>query len=303
MKVLKSTFAHFVADDCMTLAASLAYYTVFALPPLLYLLLTILTHSMSLAYDEGQAKAEARELIEEQAGELIGNQEAAEEISAILENNQRQQGVWWKTLISLAAVVFGATGVVAAIQASLNRVWQVQPDPDRNSAKIFLVKRVMSLAMILGIGFLMLVSMVVSTALTAAGSEIGARLGIEQTMVTIVNYSVVFLVTAAVFAALFKFMPDAQIGWRDVAVGVVVTALLFLLGRYLLGLYFSYTDPGARLSSAAASLAVLLVWIYYSAMIFLLGAEFTQAWATQYGRGIRPESGAVLVKQEIVRGP
>lgn len=301
MKVLKATFANFIADDCTTLAASLAYYTVFALPPLLYLLLTILTYSLSLAHEDGHARQEARELIEQQAGDLIGNQEAADEIAAILENNQQQRGVWWKTLISLVAIVFGATGVVAALQAALNRVWRVQPDPDRSGAKVFLAKRLTSLMMILGVGLLMLASMVLSTVMATAGAEVGDWLGIEQALVTTANYAVVFLATVVVFAALFKFMPDVQIGWRDVAVGAFVTALLFLLGRYLLGLYFAYADPAAQLSSAAASLAVLLVWVYYSAMIFLLGAEFTRSWSTHRGSGIRPESGAVSVERKIVR--
>ncbi|WP_182868257.1 YihY/virulence factor BrkB family protein [Rhodopirellula sp. JC639] len=302
MKLLKTTFTQFSTDNCTTLAAALAYYTVFALPPLLYLLLTIVTYSMTVAYDADVAREKAQRLIENQAGQLIGNEAAADEITTILEENRQQGGVWWKSLVSLAGILFGATGLVAAVQASLNLVWRVQPDPDQGGVKSFVVKRVLSLGMILGLGFLLLVSMVVSTVLAAVGSQIGQWVGLEETVVAFLNYAVIFVVTMVIFAAMFKFMPDAEIGWRDVAVGAFVTAGLFSLGRYGLGIYFENADPAARLGSAAASLAVLLVWVYYSSMIFLLGAEFTQAWATVYGRGLEPEEGAVRVERRLVSG-
>ncbi|QEF98938.1 hypothetical protein Mal15_29960 [Stieleria maiorica] len=300
MKLLKNTFTQFSKDNCTTLAAALAYYTVFALPPLLYLLLTVVTYSMTLAYDADVAREKARELIENQSGQLIGNHAAADEITSILENNQQQGGVWWKSLVSLGGILFGATGLVAAVQASLNLVWRVQPDPEQGGVKSFVVKRILSLGMILGLGFLLLVSMIVSTVLAAVGSQIGHWIGLEETVVSALNYGVIFVVTMVIFAAMFKFMPDAEIAWRDVAVGAFVTAALFSLGRYGLGIYFENVDPAARLGSAAASLAVLLVWVYYSSMIFLLGAEFTQAWATVYGRGLEPEEGAVRVERRLV---
>ncbi len=301
MKFLKSTFTAFVADDCSTLAASLAYYTIFALPPLLYLLLTIVSWGMSLANDSGDADQEAEALIESYAGNLLGNESAADEIAKIMQHNQRQGGVWWKSLISLFGIIFGATGVVAAVQSSLNRVWRVQPNPDEGGIKRFFVKRLLSFAMILGLGFLLLVSLVFSAALTAIGSRVGETIGFEQTSVAIVNYIVMFLLTWIVFAALFRYMPDAEIGWKDVAVGSLVTSVLFSLGRWGMSLYFSTANPAAQLSSAAASLVVLLVWIYYSSMIFLYGAEFTKVWAERYGRGVRPQPGAVRYEQRVIK--
>ena len=301
MNVLKTAISRFSTDGCSTLAAALAYYTIFALPPLLYLLLTIVTYGMSIAYDADRANEKAHDLITNQAGELIGNEAAAGEITKMLERNQQQGGVWWKTVISLAGIMFGATGVVAAIQVSLNRVWRVEPDPESGSVKTFLVKRVLSFTMILGLGFLLLVSMVISTVLATLGSQVGVWIGMEGTIVEALNYSVTFLVTLVVFASLLKFMPDAKIAWRDVWIGALVTAVLFSVGRFAMGLYFSNADPGAQLGNAAASLAVLLVWVYYSSMIVLLGAEFTQAWASEHGRSIQPEKGAVKVERKIVR--
>ncbi|NND96112.1 MAG: YihY/virulence factor BrkB family protein [Pirellulaceae bacterium] len=301
MSVLKTTFSRFSTDDCSTMAAALAYYTIFALPPLLYLLLTIVSYAMTLTYGAELADEKARTLIQEQAGQLIGNEAAADEITTILQENTDAGGVWWKSAISLIAIIFGATGVVAAVQAALNRVWRVQPDPEAGGVKNFLVKRTLSFALIIGLGFLLVVSMVVSTVLTAVGSQVGGWIGLEETFVTVMNYVVVFLVTLVVFASMLKFMPDAEISWKDVWIGALVTAILFFVGRYAMAVYFSNTNPGAQLGSAAASLAVLLVWVYYSSMIFLFGAEFTQAWATEYGRGIQPEEGAVRIERKIVR--
>ena len=303
MRLLKSTFSAFIADDCTSMAAALAYYTIFALPPMLYLLLTILTFGLSVTYKSDQAEDKAKQVLNSQASELIGNDSAAQEISSILEKNRNQGGLWWKTLISFVAILFGATGVMAAIQSSLNRVWHVQPDPEANSIRDFLTKRILSLGMILGLGFLLLVSLVVSAILTSLGSQLGSWIGMEDWSVAIINYAISFVVTLFMFAALFKFMPDAAIGWKEVVVGAGITTVLFFVGRYVLGLYLSYSDPASQLGSAAASLAVLLVWIYYSSMVFLLGAEFTQAWAKVYGQHILPEKGAVRVEQNIVREP
>ncbi len=193
------------------MAAALAYYTIFALPPLLYLLLTFVTFCMTLAYEADEANAKARDLIATQAGQMIGNDSAADEISNILERNQNQSGAWWKTIISVLGILFGATGVVVAVQSSLNRVWGVQPDPKTRGIRNFLFKRMLSFAMIIGLGFLLLVSMVLSTILAALGSQVGQWVGLEETMVVAVNYLVVFLATLVIFAALLKFMPDAQI--------------------------------------------------------------------------------------------
>ncbi|QDV57138.1 hypothetical protein Mal33_31390 [Rosistilla oblonga] len=300
-KVIKKTFTGFVDDQCTTLSAALAYYTIFALPPVLYLLLTVLVFGFSLAYTDGEAETEARMLLEDQAAQLLGNEAATEQITSILQRESDAGGHWWKTLLSFAGILVGATGVVGAIQSSLNRVWSVRPDPARSSMKTVVVKRLLSLAMILGLGFLLLVSLVVSTILSAIGARLSSVFGMDEVFARGINDGVQFVVTFVIFAAVFKFMPDAKVLWRDVAVGAFITTLLFLAGRFGLQWYLSNSDPGAQLGSAAASLVVILVWVYYSSMIFLLGAEATQAFASVYGGGIQPDRHAVRVVESIQR--
>ncbi len=298
MKLLKTVFTRFAGDDCPTMAAALAYYTIFALPPMLYLLLTTMTYGLSIGYDANRANEKAQDFIATQSGELIGNDSVAVEIASILERNQTEGGVWWKSVISVIGMLFGATGAVAAVQTSLNRVWQVEPDKAAGGVRNFIFKRILSFSMILGLGFLLLVSMVVSTALAVAGSQIGSWLGLKEAVVAGINYAVIFCVTLVVFAALFKFMPDAKTTWKDTLLGSIVTAVLFLVGRLAMEFYFAHASPGAQLGNAATSLAVLLIWIYYTSMIVLLGAEFTRALASEHGHEIQPEPGAVKVAQK-----
>lgn len=303
MKFLRQTFAAFSKNRCSTLAAALAYYTAFALPPLLYLVMMLLTFGLSVAYDGEQASERAERLLQNQAAQLIGNPSAASQIEAILDNAQATGGKWWKTLVSFIGIVVGATGVVAALQDAMNQVWEVKRDPESTGIKDLVSKRILSFAMILGLGFLLLVSLVVSSLLAAVGEQIGHWAGISQNVAIVADFVVQAVVVFSAFAAIFKFMPDAQTDWRDVAVGAAVTTVLFVVGRFAMQLYFSVSNPGAQLGSAAASLAVLLVWVYYTAMIVLLGAEVTQVFAVRYGRGIRPESRAVRVVEKIVREP
>ena len=301
MSFIKQIISEFSNDRCTTLAAALAYYTTFALPPLLYLLLTILSFGLSVAYKDEEADQKAHKVIEQQAAQLLGNEAASDEISKILEQDQQAGGKWWKTLISFVGILIGATGVVAALQDSLNRVWGVKPDPETTGIKDVIIKRLLSFAMILGLGFVLLVSLVVSSALSAAGEQLGSLIGLESFTANVVNHVVQAAVIMIVFGAIFKFMPDAEIQWRDVIIGAAVTTLLFLAGQFIIQLYFSYSDPGAQLGSAAASLAVILVWVYYSGIILLLGAEVTQVYASRYGTGIVPEKHAVRVVEAVQR--
>lgn len=301
MDFLKQTFAEFSKNQCSTLAAALAFYTAFALPPLLYLLLTILTFGMSVMYDSEQAAAKAKNMLKSQAAQMIGNPSVSESIAAIVEKNQQDSGKWWKTLLSFAGILVGATGVVAALQTALNQVWEVQRDPEEASIINTVFKRLLSFGMILGLGFLLLVSLVVSSILAGIGDQVSSIIGFSGTIASLIDYAVQAVVVLLIIASIFKFMPDAEVKWQDVFVGAAITTVLFLVGRFVMQLYFSYSSPGAQLGSAAASLAVILVWVYYTAMIMLLGAEVTQVYAVRYGDGIQPEKGAVRVVREIKR--
>ena len=300
ISAFKEAAWQFSSDRCSTLAAGIAYYTVFSLPPLLFVLLMTLTVGLQVFTDGQKAEQRAHVLIQAQASQMLGNDAAEDEIGKILKASGSQEGLGWKAVLGLAGVLFGATGVVVSLQDSLNRVWGIKADPKANGIKTFLWKRILSLGMILGLGFVLLVSFLITTMLKAATEAISSRLGIDASAALWINLAVTFLIVTVVFAAIFRFMPDARIAWRDVIIGAIVTSLLFALGRFALSWYLSFSDPGQQLGSAAASLVVILVWVYYSSMIVLFGAEFTQAWSRQSGRELVPEKGAVRFTEQVI---
>ncbi len=281
---LREVVNEFFADRCTTLAAALAYYTAFALPPLLYLLVNILTFGLSVGYDTARAEIEAQQVIEQHAAQMIGNQSASDEISQILEHNKTTRGKWWKTLLSFIGIFVGATGVVAALQDALNQVWDVVPDPNRPFLKHLIGKRILSLGMILGLGFVLLVSLIVSSLLATAGEQIGSIIGIKGGVASAINYAVQAIVVYIIFCAIFKIMPDVRVYWRDVFAGAGLTTLLFFIGQFAMQTYFHFSHPGSQFGAAAASFAVILAWVYYSAIILLIGAEATQVYAVRHGR-------------------
>jgi len=201
-------------------------------------------------------------------------------------------GSGFRLILSIGGLLFGATGAFVSLQTALNRAWEVEPDPKSGGIRNFITKRLFSLGMVLGIAFLLLVSLAVTAALSAVGGALFGGLG--KMFGEILNFLLTFAVITLLFGAMFKVLPDAKIGWRDVWVGAIATALLFVIGKTLIGLYIGQSDPGSTFG-AAGSLAVLLVWIYYAAVILLLGAEFTQAWMKMHGRTIEPEAGAVRI--------
>jgi membrane protein len=289
LTLLEDSGKDFIDDDCPTQAAALSYYTTFSLPPLLVLILLLLRAVVDPRDVQGQ--------IETQMGSLMGPT-ATEQIRTILRQiHEPGSGGLLPTVLSIGALIFGATAAFGQLQAALNRAWGVAPDPQKGGLKAFFMKRLFSFGMILSVAFLLLVSLVLSAALSAFGGALGGMLpaGVSATLLQVVNQVISFVVIAALFAAMFKVLPDARVAWRDVWVGGGVTALLFVAGKFLIGLYLGRSNPGEAFG-AAASLAVMLLWIYYSSMILLYGAEFTQTWAERRGRGIVPERGAVRVR-------
>ena len=277
----------FVEDGCPTMAASLSYYTVLSLPPVLVLVLLILGAVMD--------PEDVRGALEEQIRTVMGPV-GADEVRKVIRNAERPgAGRPLASLLGIGALVFGATGAFAQLQAALNRAWEVEPDPAQGGIRNFVRKRLLSFGMILAIGFLLLVSLLLSAALSAVGGLVAGRMaGFSGTFLQLMNSVVSFLVITLLFAAIYKILPDARIAWRDTWVGAAATTLLFVLGKYFLGLYLGRSSPGDAYG-AAGSLAVLLVWIYYSSMILLFGAELTQRWAESHGTAIVPEKGAVRV--------
>jgi membrane protein len=298
--ILKRTVIDFIEDDCPTMAAALAYYTVLSLPPLLMMVIAI------AGFFPGTDKVQAA--IQQQFTQMMG-QGAAEQAGTMVARTSVNGGGaglmgLGSTALGVAVLIFGATTAFAQLQAALNRAWEVQPDPEQGGLKNFLVKRVLSFGMILGLAFLSLVSLVVSAALAAAGSRIEAFLPewISGNMLQAINAGFSFLITAILFAAIFKYLPDARLGWRQVAIGALYTTVLFSAGRFLIAYYLGASDI-AGAYGAAGSLILILVWVYYSSMIVLLGAEFTQAWATAHGAEIEPEQGAIRIGEQQPRRP
>jgi membrane protein len=294
VQLLKDTFKGFSEDDCPTMAAALSYYTVFSLPPLLVLLLTILGAVMDPQDIQGNIEAQMRSAM---------GPAGAQQVRTILANADRPgAGGALPTILSVLALLLGATGVFGQLQAALNKAWGVAPDPEKGGIKNMLLKRVFGIGMVLGLAFILLVSLVISAMLSAFGEELGRFLpsGLSAPVLEAINFAGSLAVIAFLFGALFKVLPDAEISWRDVTVGAVVTALLFVAGKFALGLYLGRSNPGEAFGAAGA-LALMLVWIYYSSMIVLLGAEFTQVWAERHGSGIVPEKGAVRVVRETKR--
>lgn len=297
--LLKETVREFMDDGAMRVAAALSYYTVFALPPLLVLLMTIAGAIWDPADVHGSIEAQIRA--------LLGPQGAAGVREMLANANAPGAGGLLPTLVSIVALLFGATGAFIQLQSALNTTWDVAPDPSVGGLRNFLRKRVLSLGLVLGVGFLMLVSLALSALLTAFGDRIGSYLpdGLSGAVLQVLQFVLSLVVVICLFAAMFRYLPDAVIQWRDVWVGAAATGALFVVGKFLIGLYIGQSDPGSAYG-AAGSLAVILLWVYFASIILLLGAEFTQVWARRRGAGIRPEPGAVRVNdgcsEEIAAG-
>lgn len=296
MAILKETIDEFLRDECARMAAALSYYTIFSLPALLLLVMLVARPFVG--------EAAVRDRIEGQVALVVGPR-AAEQVGEILTNvGAPGQGNPLLVVLSGLALLFAATGAFAQLQIALNRTWEVEPDPDRGGVRNFLVKRAFSFLLILGVAVLLLGSMITNTILTGFGAFVGDLLpaGWSTTAFVIINFTLSFAVAVVVFAVLFMVIPDARLHWRDVWIGALATATLFLLGNFGLGLYLSRADPASSYG-AAGSLAVMLVWVYYSAMIVLLGAELTQVITRRRGTKIRPSRGAVrvVIERRVVR--
>jgi membrane protein len=292
-KIIRETFESWSYDKCPRMAAALAYYTTFSVGPLL--LIAIAVAGLIFGADV------ARRQILEQLGTLIGLQ-GADVIATVVQNAGRDRnGSVWATILGAAALLFGASGVFAELQTSLNAIWRVQKKTGRGI--LGLIKdRFFSFAMVAGIAFVLLVSLVVSTLLQALGSYITGWAG-ETVLLTILYNVFAFGVLTTLFALMFRLLPDARIRWRDVWPGAAITAGLFTLGKFLIGLYLGKSGVAGKYG-AAGSLVVFLIWVYYSAQILFLGGEFTRVWAEHHGGLAPPDSDAerVVHRKAVLAG-
>ena len=286
----------YFGDGCSTMAAALSFYTFFSLPALLSLFLIIVGAAMD--------PREVQRAILTQVTDLIG-QAGAEQIRTIIEHARRVDvNRPAAAALSVLAVAFGATASFGQLQGALNQIWKVKPDPKRGQFRNFLAKRIFSFGVVIAVAFLLLVSLALSALLVALGERLTRSLGLPEVLLQFTDWAISFAMLSAIFAGMYRLLPDARIAWPDVWVGAVASALLFVVGKAVIGYYLGDTDPGSAYG-AAGSLAVILIWVYYTSMVVLFGAVVTRVWAERYGRGVHPERGAVEfveVEREVERG-
>lgn len=284
--LLRATFIDWYEDRAQRLGAALAYYTIFALTPGLVIV-------MALAGALLGPGAEQQILLQVQ--ELIGEQ-GATAIAALIQNARGEPLGATGTALALIPLIFGLWGVFGELQDGLNTIWGVTPKPGRGVTDI-IRQRFWSFAMVVGTGFLLLVSLVVSAWLAAVGTYIGYLLPAPAFALETLNFVLSLVVITASFALIFKLLPDVHIAWTDVWLGAALTSFFFTLGKFAIGLYLG-TSAVASAYGAASSLVIVVVWVYYSAQILLFGAEFTKVWTRRRGRGATPENTAVPITQE-----
>jgi membrane protein len=288
--LLKSSATEWVNDKASTLGAALAYYTAFSLAPLLIIVIGIVGLALGEAAARGQIFEQMRGLVGEQGGKAIEGM--------VQSASKPSQGIL-ATIIGAATLLFGASGVFGQLQSSLNAMWGVEPKPGRGIWGV-IKDRFLSFGMILVIGFLLLVSLLLTAALAAAGKWFGGVVPGMEAIGHILNFIVSFAVVTLLFAMIFKFLPDVKMAWSDVWFGSAITALLFSIGKFVLGLYLGKSAVSSSYG-AAGSLVVLLLWVYYSSQIVFFGAEFTQVYANQFGSHVEPAEDAVKVTKESAK--
>ncbi len=278
------------ADGAFKHSAAVSFYTLFSLAPITIIALSI----AGLVFGHEAAT----EQFSAQMSQVVGR-EGAELIAKTVRASQPQTEGWTSAVTGLAVLVVGATTVFAQLQESLNAIWGVRARPERAGWLVFVVRRLVSFAMVLTVGFLLLVSLVLTTAISAFMRYADSFVSVPPLVLSAVDLIVALGVITVLFAMVFKIMPDVRLRWQDVWRGAFVTALLFSIGRLFIALYLSHSNV-ASAYGAAGSLVALLIWIYYSCAILFYGAKFTRAYREEKGLAVTPKSTAVLVREEIV---
>jgi membrane protein len=290
LELVKQVVSEWIDQDVPRMGAALAFYTFFAISPLFVIVLAI----AGFWFGEQAAR---RELFS-QFSSLVGS-EGAEAVQALVSAAQKTKTGAWATVIAGITLFVGATGVFVQLQDALNAIWSVRREPGRG-LRNFIKDRLLSFALIVGIGFLLLVSLVLSAGLSALDKFMVVLVPAHETVWQGINFVVSFGVITLLFAVIFKVLPDVKIAWRDVWIGATITALLFNVGKHLFGLYLGRSGV-ASVFGAAGSLVIVLLWVYYSAQILFFGAKFTKVYSNRYGSHLEPVPGAEEVTlKEVV---
>ncbi|MBY0504917.1 MAG: YihY/virulence factor BrkB family protein [Bryobacteraceae bacterium] len=272
--ILRHTWLAWNLHDAPRLGAALAFYTILSMAPLVILVVAFAAAFLGYSAAQDQLLSQVRDLI---------GQAGADAVKVTIEHAQEPSSGLFASAVGLVTLFFGASGVFLELRSALNTIWQVPPAEQMRFGD-FLKQRFFSFGMVLAIGFLLLVSLVLSAALAAAGKFFDTWLPVPESVLTSLNFLVSFAATAVLFALIFKYVPDKSIPWREVRVGAIVTAFLFTVGKALIGLYLGKASVGSAYG-AAGSLVVVIVWVYYSSQLFFLGAEFTHALAHHQREG------------------
>jgi len=285
--ILKDTFTGFMQDKGLKLSASLSYYTIFSLAPLLLLIISLAGFFFGREASQGRIFSEING--------IIGN-EAAKQVEQIISNLELSGNSAMSIIVGVITLIIGATTVFGEIQDSINMIWKVKAKPKKGWVKM-LKDRLLSGSIIVGLGFLLIVSLIINGALAALNNFLKSMFpDFTLILINIANIVISFGVITVLFGVIFKVLPDAKIKWKHVRAGAFFTACLFMLGRYIIGIYITTTGAGSPYG-AAGSLIVILLWVYYTAAILYFGAEFTRAYAIFKGSCIQPAEYAVFVEQ------
>lgn len=285
--LIKDTFTEWSEDKASRLGASVAYYTVFSLAPLLVVVIAI----TGLVFGE---KAVRGEIVGQIQG-LIGA-DGAQMVQTMIANASKPSTGIIATVIGIVTLLLGATGLFGELQDALNTIWEITPKP--RGILTTIREKVVSFGMVLGIGFLLLVALVISAGVAALGHFLGGALPVSELILQVIDFAISFGIVTLLFAMMYKVLPDAEIAWRDVWTGAMVTSLLFVIGKLLIGLYLGHSGTSSTYG-AAGSLVVLLLWVYYSAQILFFGAEFTQLYANRYGSLVKAASDATAMADQM----
>lgn len=288
--LLKNTYLEWDEDEPFIRSASLSYYTIFSLPALLL----IVVYLVGVFFGEETAQKEvvnyAREMISE---------EVAREIEKMRGNLDVLGNTVWAAIVGIGTLVFGATSVFYQLQQNLNQIWGLKPVPEKAILKL-LKDRLFSFGIILIIGLLLLISLVLTAVINSLGQNISELLpGISFYIIEGLNLIISFSIMVLLFAAIYKILPDAEIKWKYVWLGAIVTTFLFIIGKFLLGLYFRLADPASAFG-AAGTLIILMLWVNYACLILFFGAEFTQVYARKYGARIKPSQHAMRISDYYI---
>ncbi|MEZ2441977.1 YihY/virulence factor BrkB family protein [Chitinophaga sp. RCC_12] len=296
-QVLKQSGIDFIDDKVMKLSAALAYYTIFSVAPMLIIIIFLCDLFLGRDAIEGNIYGQIRG--------LVGN-DAAIQIQSMIKNASLSGDMSWATMVGFITLIIGATGVFAEIQDSINFIWRLKSKPKKNGLLRMILNRLLSFSLVVSLGFILLVSLAINGLVELFSALVVNLLPGKLTsgiLFSLADFVVPFVVIATLFAIIFKVLPDARIKWKDVRVGAIATAILFMIGKFAIGYYLG----ASRVSStygAAGSIVIILLWVYYSAAILYFGAVFTRNYVQYFGAQIYPNDYAVWIKQiEIPHEP